>query len=148
MTWDDWFAGRYEPDPFGGCFLWVGKRNDDGYGKFNREAYRGTAHRKSYEIAVGPIPDGAVVMHICDVPCCVNPAHLRAGTQLENIADRVSKNRSSGGRPSAKLTRPDVMAIRARYSAGETARNIARDYAVNISNVYAAATRRTWKDID
>jgi uncharacterized protein (DUF433 family) len=147
VTWDDWFSGRYEADPFGGCLLWSGRRNDDGYGLFNRDSYRGLAHRKSYEVARGYIPAGAVVMHSCDVPCCVNPSHLRIGTQLDNIADRVAKNRSSGGRPKAKLKRADVLAIRARYAAGEAIKSIANDYPVNTSNIHAVAFRRTWKDI-
>jgi hypothetical protein len=55
------------------------------------------AHRWSWTLANGPIPDGMVVMHRCDNPPCVNPGHLSLGTQLENIADRVSKGRSATG---------------------------------------------------
>jgi hypothetical protein len=50
-------------------------------------------HRLAYEWSHGPIPDGHVVMHVCDNPSCINPSHLRAGTQRENIADREAKGR-------------------------------------------------------
>jgi hypothetical protein len=150
VTWDDWFVGRYEPDPFGGCLLWVGKRNDDGYGKFNRESYRGLAHRKSYEVAIGPIPDGCVVMHTCDVSCCVNPNHLRAGTQLDNIADRVAKGRSRGGDRSgensrvAKLNWDMVRQIRTRAENGESHGSIAKDFPVSRSAITAVVAGKKW----
>lgn len=78
-----------------GCWLWqgatFGSRN---YGAFNWADKRpGYAHRFSYELHFGPIPDGRVVMHTCDTPACVRPDHLRLGSQRQNIRDAVEKGR-------------------------------------------------------
>lgn len=81
------------------CWEWVGVRVPPQgrllpYGLFSvgKKLYR--AHRFSYEIAIGPIPDGLLVLHKCDNPPCVNPAHLYAGTYVDNMRDRTSRGRS------------------------------------------------------
>jgi len=78
-----------------GCWLWTG-RPVQGYGRF-RPSSRGTkigAHRYSWELHVGPIPDGLDVCHRCDVPLCIRPDHLFLGTHADNMADMVAKGRS------------------------------------------------------
>ncbi len=80
-----------------GCWLWGGLRDVDGYGRLGRGAGCGTrarAHRLAYEAAHGPILPGFCVLHRCDTPACVNPAHLFLGTQLDNVADRDAKGRT------------------------------------------------------
>lgn len=72
------------------CWPWTGSRNQHGYGRLGK-IY---AHRLSWQFHYGPIPDGMIVMHACDVPPCVNPWHLRLGTQPENVADMIRKGRS------------------------------------------------------
>lgn len=78
---------------FDACWEWRGDRNESGYGRIyiNRKARR--AHRVAYETAVGPIGTGLVVMHSCDNPPCINPAHLSLGTPIDNVADAVAKGR-------------------------------------------------------
>lgn len=83
-----------------GCWRWLGSLGGHGYGQImvNRKAW--TAHRYAYVLAHGEIPmrdgkHGAVVMHTCDNRWCVNPEHLRIGTQGDNLRDMFAKGRAS-----------------------------------------------------
>lgn len=85
----------------GGCWLWIaGGDSETGYGRI-RVGGRGTkhevAHRVSWELTNGPIPEGLWVLHHCDTPRCVRPDHLYLGTVQDNNADRVARGRSATG---------------------------------------------------
>jgi hypothetical protein len=80
------------------CWIWMGSKNSKGYG-VRRKPGGGviTMHRYSFELANGPIGMGLNILHSCDNPSCVNPAHLRAGSQADNVADMVSRGRAKSG---------------------------------------------------
>lgn len=93
------FHSKYEVNESNGCWEWTASNARGGYGQFmtskidGRKWYR--AHRFSYEVHKGQIPEGFVVAHTCDNPKCVNPDHLFICTQTENIADREDKGRGN-----------------------------------------------------
>lgn len=78
-----WSRVTIPSDP-AGCWLWD-HVNNYGYGHLNTGTRRVHAHRYAYELLVGPIPDGLVIDHLCRDKACVNPLHLEAITQLENV---------------------------------------------------------------
>jgi HNH endonuclease len=115
-------------EPMSGCWLWTGGVNNHGYGLIHPgKDYQTTlsmvfAHRVSWEMHRGPIPDGMDVLHKCDTPPCVNPDHLFVGTHASNMADASKKGRMHPGEKNgrARLTSPEQAAdIRARRLAGK-----------------------------
>lgn len=143
------FSRHFIPEPMSGCWLWVGMETRHGYGEIRRGGKRDgrvLAHRLSWQIHNGPIPDGMVVCHRCDTPACVNPDHLFVGTQAENIADMWSKGRGAAGEsaPSAKLSESDVKAI---IADSRTQEEIAADYGVSSSHVSMIQTGRQWRGL-
>lgn len=80
-----------------GCWRWIGKKNKNGYGLFvvfHNGSARGTgAHRMAYYLTNGPIELGMYVLHSCDNPSCVNPAHLSLGTQFANMQQASARGR-------------------------------------------------------
>lgn len=109
------------------CWEWQGARGTRGYGFLVFDSrkptrYQRRAHRVVYEMTHGPIPDGMVVMHICDNPPCVNPRHLRLGSFADNTRDAWKKGLITGGGARfgeahwrASLTWDQVREIRSRY---------------------------------
>lgn len=86
----------------GPCWEWIGAVRSNGYGVIRGDNGRTLrAHRVSYEMTVGPIPDGLDLRHHCDNRRCVNPAHLAPGTRLENMRDAVERGRTRRRKSSA-----------------------------------------------
>lgn len=86
------FMSRVAVDP-DGCWLWTGLADQHGYGRIHFEGRVTRAHRVSWMIHEGPIPEGQKVLHRCDTPACVRPDHLFLGTQADNMADMNAKGR-------------------------------------------------------
>ncbi|HVM93407.1 MAG TPA: HNH endonuclease [Terriglobales bacterium] len=135
-----------------GCWEWTGYVNKSlGYGEFFWSRKKGYAHRFSYLIHKGEIPDGKLVCHTCDNRKCVNPEHLWLGSISENIKDMWEKGRQVFGdqrgekNGCAKLTESDVKAIR---QSRESQRAIAEKYGISQAMVHLIKSRKKWAHID
>lgn len=87
------------------CWEWTAGLSKDGYGKFYMHGSTIPAHRASYRLFVGEIPEGNSVLHACDNPKCSRPSHLFTGTHADNMADRNAKGRQSKGEKHAAIMR-------------------------------------------
>jgi len=132
------------PEPNTGCWLWLGLIREGpryGYGDMKmptgkRGGKARRAHRVSYEAFKGPIPEGMIVRHKCDVRCCVNPDHLVLGTHADNDADARARGRKQyrgAGNPNGKLSDADIVAI---VTDPRSAREVARAWCVHESYVH------------
>lgn len=124
-----------------GCWLWTGGKSCAfGYGSLYVEpGHSVQTHRFSYELHVGPIPDGLCVCHTCDNPPCVNPAHLFLGTHADNMADARQKHRfprkpGELANP-AKLTNAQADEIRLRYEAWPGTKEIGAEFGVSAHTI-------------
>lgn len=149
------------PEPNTGCWLWIGatkgKSQLKQYGHLiigsRTDGTRKTtsAHRYSYEVFNGAIPEGMCVCHKCDTPSCVNPNHLFLGTKKDNAHDRELKNRNRppfGERHSkAKLSEETVKRILSMSASGIRRGQIIKDTGASLSAVKNILSRRSWKHI-
>ena len=135
------------------CWLWMAGTTGEGYGSLRVVGHKTIkAHRYSWELHYGPIPDGLWVCHHCDIPACVRPDHLFLGTAADNCADKLMKGRGRLPRGEltswAKLTDADVREIRAAYAEGGiTQQALARRYGVCSTTIFYAIARRNWAHV-
>ena len=133
------------------CWLWQGYTIPRGYGMLSGER-RGSnplyAHRVSFELHHGPVPDGLEVGHRCHTPTCVNPAHLYACTHLENVRHSARDGRLHAPRPSRrKVSDAACDAMLARVRAGESQASVALDFGVSKTfvSLLVKGTRRQYR---
>lgn len=148
MTWAKFFSRvRVEGD----CWVWTGANDGGlGYGKiYLSGGGQLKAHRVAWEMFNGDIKDGLFVLHHCDNPPCVNPAHLFLGTQYENIQDRHRKGRTSHGtsKPHAVLTDDIVRMAKTMFAMGLSKKQIAQGIGVSYVAIWHVLRGYSWKHV-
>jgi len=128
------------------CWLWNGVKNRGGYGILNYEGKSTLAHRFSFLLHGGIIPENHVVRHKCRNRNCVNPDHLETGTYTENNRDKVRDGTNIGARGTKnngnKLTEAQVLEIRARVN--ETQIKLAKEFNVTQTTISYIISRKLW----
>lgn len=158
-----------------GCWIWLGTKDRKGYGKIHAHGKNGVlAHRVAWELTNGLIPNRLHILHHCDNPSCVNPAHLFLGTNADNVADKLKKGRQAQGETIAatrrgdnnvsrryperlvrgeasslsKLTTEQVIQIISRYRTGGISQKaLAKEYGITQSQVNRIVKGQNWKHI-
>ena len=141
------FDEHWLEDPDTGCWIWqrgrIGKEAklgpNRGYGGLSVSGKCVSAHKFAYEREYGPIKAGLQIRHSCHRTLCVNPAHMKLGTNLQNTQDRID-----AGRYAKNLTPEIVRAIRKRCAAGETQQAVGADYGLHQACVSNIVNRRYW----
>lgn len=141
-------------DISGDCWEWKATTITGGYGHFGLNGELVLAHRFSYSLVYGEIPEGMCICHHCDNPGCVRPSHLFMGTRSDNARDMVAKGRdrqpdSRGERQGAsKLVENDVREIRRLYVTGRvTQALLSKMWRVSKQHVHDIVHRKKWKHI-
>lgn len=156
--WNGTFEERFwrRVKKLDGCWIWQGSLSQN-YGRLTLDDRRKAfAHRYSYELAYGHIPEGLCVLHKCDNPPCVRPDHLFLGTRKDNRADCVSKNRQAKGETDGyhKLTAREVVQIREQYKLSPlgtpgaySLKGIAKRFRISKQTVWDIIHRRRWQHL-
>lgn len=139
------------------CWLWLGSKNPDGYGKFHLKGKSIAAHRfifsQTYKFN---LVSSQLVLHKCDVRNCVNPEHLFLGSQLDNVRDCIIKGRfkynfkknKGEGHYAAKLKSKDIVLIRKLYSETKISQTkLAKQFKISNSLVWLIINRKIWKEV-
>lgn len=147
------------------CWEWQGATSENGYGQFRVGDKTLQAHRVSWLLHFGPIPDGMCVCHKCDNRSCVKPGHFFLGTLLDNIQDKVNKGRQSKGpshqaacrgprpsmqgsrHPHSRLTEDQVRDIREAIAFEERTQVVAARYGVHMSTIERIAKYQSWTHV-
>lgn len=142
MTRDDIItkhADKFSAEPISGCWLWTAATDKHGYGMLWDGKRMDRAHRLFYASASGHSVSGINVLHDCDNPACVNPAHLHAGTQAQNLKERTQRGRSG-----KRLTQATADHIRLQLELGRSQRWIAAFWGVSQRLVWSIGKGRVW----
>lgn len=134
------------------CWPYMGHKIPKGYGHFKVFGKTWITHRLAYYLKNNGIPEGMWILHKCDNPPCCNPSHLFAGTNQDNVTDKMTKGRWGGGvgmrSNTAKLRDTDVLAIRRIYSEQFIINRKLGDYfGVHESTIEKVVSGRQWKHL-
>lgn len=137
------------------CWVWTGAKNAFGYGQTRYVTSSGKAeqkaHRVSWILANGEIPEGRLVLHECDNASCVNPAHLHLGSNKTNADEREARGRQYHPKGTrhyrAKLTERDIVTIRRAVACGAEPVAIAPNYGVTKRCIELIVRRVNWKHV-
>lgn len=147
----DRFWAKVEKKGKDECWEWTACKDYQEYGVFWLAPKNKRAHRFSWTLHCGKIPDGLCVCHHCDNPSCVNPAHLFVGTTVDNTQDSVQKGRRQQGEAHAnsKLTEEMVLQIRCDYEnmIKKSVYKLTGKYGVSHVTIHRIVTRKTWRHI-
>ena len=125
-----------------GCWTWHGTLNGHGYGQFYMQHKRFPAHRASWLLSFGDIPEGLFVLHRCDNPLCVRPDHLFLGTHKDNMRDMQNKGRR--GRPPRVVNQGMADEIRRLAGTGARRKDIAERFGISWRHVCAIIRGDYW----
>ncbi len=140
-----------------GCWLWTANTTKDRNGN-KRYGLLGAgrrgegmlyAHRVSWELHFGAIPEGLLILHRCDTPACVNPNHLFLGTQTDNMQDMAAKGRQGNTGPvpgtgaKSTLSRRQILALRRKGAEGTSRKALALEFGVSYGTVRNILLRLT-----
>jgi len=132
-------ADKFSAEPMSGCWLWTAATDKHGYGMLWNGKRMDRAHRLFYAAASGQPVSGINVLHDCDNPACVNPAHLHAGTQAQNLKERTQRGRSG-----KRLNQAIADHIRLQLELGRSQRWIARFWGVSQPTIFNIKQGRIW----
>lgn len=151
LSLQDRLLNKTVRNPLTGCWLFTGCIiKNSGYGQIGDGARgRLLAHRASYALFNGPIPEGLMVLHSCDVRACIKPTHLFVGTGKDNMQDAMRKGRHAAGERHAlaKLTVAAVLSIREKLRDGFLAEEIATEFGIAASTVRDIKCGRRWRSV-
>jgi hypothetical protein len=132
-----------------GCLIWEGNINNWGYPRAWEDGITLAIHREMYKLCNGPIPTGLVVMHTCDNTKCIQPEHLKLGTQQDNQTDKILKQRQARGDQHGRstLTATQVVTIRKEYKSGMSLCALAKQHNVTKSTIHTIVKYKTWQHL-
>jgi len=130
---------KVSPEAITGCWLWTGATDKHGYGMVWHEGRMDRAHRVFYAAAIGTSVCGINVLHQCDNPSCVNPAHLHAGTQADNMKERTIRGRSG-----KRINQETANKIKTMLKTGAPQRAIAQLFGVSQRLVWSIGKGLIW----
>lgn len=130
------------------CWNWTGRLDIGGYGRFSQGSGHWTkAHRASYQLYKGAIPDGLIVRHMCNNRKCVNPAHLEVGTHKDNVDDMFRTNppnRKGNNSHAKKITQEDANEIRQWREFGFTQQTIGEAFGLGQGHISRILSGGSW----